>query len=412
MGFYLRKSLSVGPFRFNLSKSGIGLSTGIKGFRIGTGPKGNYVHMGRGGIYFRQTLPSASRPDSGRVLPGMPEEQPSTIEFQEIESGSVSQMADSSSAALLEEINSKSKKPLIWPWVLGFSICLLGLIASVNSPVWVYCLLVPLCAGGLVWAVHADKVRKTVVLFYELEPHIGQAFQNLHNAFDELRGCSRMWHIESRGNITTTYDWKVNAGASSAVKRKAIAPYAGSPPYFQCNISIPVLPAGRQRLYFLPDRILVWDTNGVGAVGFDQLEVSAGEQRFIEDGGVPSDARVVDKTWRYVNKKGGPDKRFSDNREIPIVIYDAIVLSSKSGLQELFQASRTGVGSTLNSAVKQMADTISQRGAPQTEDGYLKCKCNNCDIFIEFPANGVGQAVTCPHCGMETVLFKPAATAG
>jgi len=34
VGFYLRKSLSVGPFRFNLSKSGVGLSTGIKGFRI------------------------------------------------------------------------------------------------------------------------------------------------------------------------------------------------------------------------------------------------------------------------------------------------------------------------------------------------------------------------------------------
>jgi hypothetical protein len=49
VGFYIRKSLSVGPFRFNLSKSGIGLSTGIKGFRIGTGPRGNYVHMDAGG---------------------------------------------------------------------------------------------------------------------------------------------------------------------------------------------------------------------------------------------------------------------------------------------------------------------------------------------------------------------------
>src|SRR5215471_9612219 len=116
MGFYIRKSISVGPFRFNLSGSGIGLSTGIKGFRIGTGPRGNYVHMGRGGIYFRQTLPSASSPDDGAVAPRIPEERPSGIKFQEIESGSVSQMVDSSSAALLEEINSKSKKPLIWPW--------------------------------------------------------------------------------------------------------------------------------------------------------------------------------------------------------------------------------------------------------------------------------------------------------
>jgi hypothetical protein len=59
MGFYLRKSVSVGPLRFNLSKSGVGVSAGIRGLRFGTGPRGNYVHMGRHGIYYRATLPSA-----------------------------------------------------------------------------------------------------------------------------------------------------------------------------------------------------------------------------------------------------------------------------------------------------------------------------------------------------------------
>lgn len=56
MSFYLRKSIKVGPVRFNLSKSGIGVSGGVKGFRVGTGPKGNYIHMGRGCIYYRKTL--------------------------------------------------------------------------------------------------------------------------------------------------------------------------------------------------------------------------------------------------------------------------------------------------------------------------------------------------------------------
>ena len=35
MGFYYRKSVRVGPFRINLSKSGVGLSTGVPGFRTG-----------------------------------------------------------------------------------------------------------------------------------------------------------------------------------------------------------------------------------------------------------------------------------------------------------------------------------------------------------------------------------------
>ena len=47
MGFYFRKSINLGGLRFNLSKSGVGVSTGFKGFRIGSGPRGNYVQMGK-----------------------------------------------------------------------------------------------------------------------------------------------------------------------------------------------------------------------------------------------------------------------------------------------------------------------------------------------------------------------------
>lgn len=41
MGFRFHKSLRIGKHtRLNLSKSGIGVSTGVKGFRVGVGPRG------------------------------------------------------------------------------------------------------------------------------------------------------------------------------------------------------------------------------------------------------------------------------------------------------------------------------------------------------------------------------------
>ena len=61
MGFYLRKSMKLGPFRLNLSKSGIGVSAGVKGFRVSTGPRGAMVHMGRHGLYYRKTLGRGAR---------------------------------------------------------------------------------------------------------------------------------------------------------------------------------------------------------------------------------------------------------------------------------------------------------------------------------------------------------------
>ena len=41
MPIYLKKAFSFGPFRLNLSKSGLGLSFGVTGLRIGTGPVRN-----------------------------------------------------------------------------------------------------------------------------------------------------------------------------------------------------------------------------------------------------------------------------------------------------------------------------------------------------------------------------------
>jgi len=40
MGFYYRKSVNLGPFRVNLSKSGVGYSVGDRGFRVGTTARG------------------------------------------------------------------------------------------------------------------------------------------------------------------------------------------------------------------------------------------------------------------------------------------------------------------------------------------------------------------------------------
>ena len=60
MGFYIRKSLRLGPIRLNFSKTGVGLSTGVKGARIGIDARGKrYLHLGRGGFYYRETLTNA-----------------------------------------------------------------------------------------------------------------------------------------------------------------------------------------------------------------------------------------------------------------------------------------------------------------------------------------------------------------
>lgn len=80
----------------------------------------------------------------------------------------------------------------------------------------------------------------------------------------------------------------------------------------------------------------------------------------FEEGTLPHDAKVVDRTWQYVNKNGGPDRRFNNNRELPVCLYEDLKLSSASGLNELLQVSALGHGDDLKNAVRSMADAIEQ----------------------------------------------------
>lgn len=70
--------------------------------------------------------------------------------------------------------------------------------------------------------------------------------------------------------------------------------------------------------------------------------------------GVPVDATVVGQTWKYVNKKGTPDKRFKDNKQLPVALYEEVHLTSATGLNEVLQVSRTGAGKALESARQAM----------------------------------------------------------
>ncbi len=69
MGIRLQRSIRLGKLlRLNLSRSGVGLSAGVKGFRVGTGPRGPYINAGIPGT----GLSVRSQLDHGRD-----EEQPS-----------------------------------------------------------------------------------------------------------------------------------------------------------------------------------------------------------------------------------------------------------------------------------------------------------------------------------------------
>jgi hypothetical protein len=364
MGPYLRKYVKVGPLRFNLSRSGVGVSGGIRGLRLGAGPRGNYVHMGRHGLYYRAALPlgggsaePAPRPEPAPVedLPATPV-GPAHNTLEEIDSADVSRIVNSSSEELLEEINRKRKLGRRWP-VAAVALAAALIAAALLLPAWAVAVLAVIGVVLIAWLYQRDVLRKSVVLLYDLDEEMEKAFGLLHDCALHVAACAGKWHVEASGAVR---DRKYHAGASEIVRRKSTTITKAAPPMLQTNVETIAIGVGTQTLHLFPDRLLIYAPNGAGAVNYADLELAVEQHRFIEDGGVPADAQVVDRTWRYVNKRGGPDRRFKDNPQLPICLYESLKFGSASGLNEVVEVSRNGVLEPFAQAIRTLGESVRQ----------------------------------------------------
>jgi hypothetical protein len=351
MGFYVRKSFTFGLLRLNLSRSGLGAFFGVKGARVGIGPRGSYVHMGRGGLYYRQTLTPKPRSTQHGVA-AMPQAPPSN-NLHEIASASAVTMADSSAAGLLSELNRVKKRRDRFPLVAVLGTTAMGGMWAADTARWFMALTFVAAVVLAVYARNSDVLKGTAILNYSLEPEATQNFAKLQARFRQLSACERIWYVYAAGHNADT---KRNAGAATSLKRTEIRPQFSRPPKVQCNLELPTLKAGNTTVYFFPDRLLVYDSGGVGAVAYSDLKLEAQESRFVEDGNVPRDSHQVGTTWQYVNKKGGPDRRFNNNRELPVMQYGAFGFSSTSGLNVLFLCSRSAIPDSFRTAFSQIDD--------------------------------------------------------
>ncbi|HKR62165.1 MAG TPA: hypothetical protein VJZ00_00430 [Thermoanaerobaculia bacterium] len=270
----------------------------------------------------------------------------------EIESGAAAAIVDSSSENLLDELRRRRRALASRPFAIAGSVFLLIAAACAPWPGWAILFATVIAVTTIIAAGYRDRIAKTTEIVYELEPHVDAAFRRFTEWAHALARAGRMWHVAAAGGVANR---KYHAGANAVVQRNVTMVRTSAPPSVKTNVPVLSLGAGRQTLYFLPDRLLVYDAAGIGAISYRTLDITAMPQRFVEEESVPRDATVVDRTWRYVNKSGGPDRRFRDNREIPICLYDELTFRTSSGLYEVFQVSQRGLGEGFVAAVRYLA---------------------------------------------------------
>lgn len=349
VGIYLRKSLKAGPFRFNISSSGVGVSAGVPGFRVGTGPRGNYVSVGTHGVFYRTSLdfPKTAHAANVSRTPQQPMPLPisDAVAMNDLGGASAEQLVPTGSDDLVEQLNAAASKVPIAPWVAAT----LGILGLTALP---FGLIAWLVAIPLVYWLHQwDQGRRNAVVFYDVEAAPASWFEQLVAGLGVLASSSGKWRVDAQGALVTTHQRKTNAGAGSLVNRHPIALAFDTPKHLVTNVVVPTVTSGRNAICFLPDRLLVRSGKRFSDVGYEHIDVQMWSTQFVESARPPSDGLQVDTTWRYVNVKGGPDRRYRDNRQLPVMRYDYLHLVSPAGLSWQLQYSLPGAGEPTAAAI-------------------------------------------------------------
>lgn len=335
VGFRYRKSINLGGgFKVNLSKSGVGYSWGVKGYRITKTSKGSIRRTasipGTGISYVRETgeknnkyhsVPTSNQPALTKTN--------NYYDTQDIVNNVATSMVSEgledmlSSASLALKLDTIAKIGFCITFVVGFAFPLLFLFAVIFALLMIY-------------------VRKKGIidLNYTIDEEQQALVDEILKPMIKITQCKKVWRVTQTSKVI---DQKYASGANNSIHRTTCKT-ATKPSFpFKTNLEIASFKTGKETLLFLPDKLLIIQGNKIGALNYTDVSSSVYTTKFIESESVPTDSQIVGQTWKYVNKSGGPDKRFKDNKQLPICLYGEIKLTSASGLNTVLMFSNSNV---------------------------------------------------------------------
>lgn len=326
MGLKNRKSINLGGgYRINISKSGIGYSLGTEGYRITKTAKGAARRTSSvPGTGISDVYETGKANNKAGNAPNKPQYNAANnyYDTQAIENNVATAMVSDG----LEDMLAAAKKAIVLDRIAN-----IGLLVSV--------FLLPFSII-LMAAFAALKIFVRIKGVLELDYSIDDDQQNIVNKrINPMVGittCAKVWRITQTSKVI---DRKYSGGADTSVKRTSCKASTQIPFPFKTNAQCAVFKLKKETLIFLPDKLFVKQGSKIGVLNYSDISTSAYTTRFQESQSIPVDSQVIDYTWQFVNKSGGPDKRFSNNKQIPICLYGELELRSTSGLNTMIMFS-------------------------------------------------------------------------
>lgn len=364
MGFRFRKSISMGGFRINFSKSGIGYSFGGKGFR--------YTKTAKGGHRTTLSLPGTGL--SYVVESGKKKKVKNNTSYKAITSSNpaevqgplynIENQENIVSAGQQDFVNEikhyyKVKKRLKWAVLLellALVIFISGLAITASNKAssgiqmlfGMPMILDLLAIISTTIARPLYSVKGKVKAEYDFDENGQQYLSMLESAITHLKKSEMLSRVYQAYEIKA----RTNGGASRALSTTPVKFSLKKPKFLKTKARCHYVKFRNEELYILPDMLIIVSKKALSAIALKDLEINVGSSTYITSNPA-KDANIIRYTWLYLNKDGSPDRRYKNNVRQAVTQCAVIDISTKEGLNMRFQASNIP-------SIQKFAETVSE----------------------------------------------------
>lgn len=366
MGLRFRHSFQLFPgVRLNLSKSGVSASFGVPGATLNVGPRGVTSTLGipGTGLSYRTNHSTPANPRADTSRPHFPASQPTftpspaylqAMEMREINSASVEQLTSDSLVELRDMIHqARTQRTEIEADLREARQLFETQSAELNrrqrSLLRMFYKRRIAELENAVPETEAEIERLTewqghthIDISFETSEAAQKAYGALVRAFEALKASKAIWDITSDRNNNRVIE---RTAASRTVARAPVKlDYSSSDLVRFSGRAMQFQNINGEDILIYPGVVLMPRGDGAFAlIEFRDINLEFRALQFVEEDAVPPDAQMVGHTWAKVNKDGSPDRRFSANYQIPVVLYGTLIFTSPSGVEEEYQFSNAQV---------------------------------------------------------------------
>lgn len=331
MGFRFRKSINLGGFRINLSKSGIGYSFGVKGLR--------YTHKAGGGSRSTIGIPGTG---ISYVKDHSAHKKPQAV-TAERKKGSVpvdreieNEMIESSPSEMIDRLNRAQKIDLVFRAcrivfpLIGFLLFSIVIAIASNGMTWtssetgktidgtaaaVVCGVLAAVFIGVGIFFLLQRVKIDLCYDFSDDANFEQEYLNFIKGFSTLKTAETTWELRD-----------------TVPREQAKITFVPLEEYIHTELETEEMKLLGKKILFLPDIIAVKQQNGWAGVSYTEIKVMM-QDAPMEETSVPEDAIVLSERWLHAKKDGGRNMQFQNNNYlIYTCLYGKMMFSSENGL--------------------------------------------------------------------------------